>query len=102
MTYRVKISPTALQEIESIYTWITKDAPDIAAAWFNGLFDAIESLETMPFRCPLAPEAEILKEEIRQFIYRKNYRLLYKVEGEVVQIYHIRHTSQQFIREENF
>ncbi|MGB3760693.1 MAG: type II toxin-antitoxin system RelE/ParE family toxin [Rivularia sp. (in: cyanobacteria)] len=79
-----------------------QDSPDVAAAWFNGLFDAVESLETMPFRCALAPEAEILQEEIRQFIYRKNYRLLYKVEGELVQIYHIRHTSQRFLKEENF
>jgi plasmid stabilization system protein ParE len=88
MTYQVRISPTALQEAEVIYAWIAQDSPQNAASWFNGLFDVIPSLETMPFRCSLAPEADILGEDIRQYIYRKNYRLVFKVEGEVVQIYH--------------
>lgn len=102
MTYRIRVSPTALQEAESIYTWIAKEYPDNAAIWFNGLFEVIESLETMPFRCPLAPEAEVLGEEIRHFIYRRNYRILYKIVEDVVQIFHIRHAAQKVMGEEDF
>jgi plasmid stabilization system protein ParE len=102
MTYRVRISPTALQEAEAIYAWIATNSPENAATWFNALFDVIQSLETMPFRCSLAPESDILGEEIRQYIYRKNYRILFNVEGEVVRIYHIRHVAQQFLTKEDF
>ncbi|MCC0178054.1 type II toxin-antitoxin system RelE/ParE family toxin [Waterburya agarophytonicola K14] len=48
MTYQISISPSALKDIENIYEWIKVDAPHHATVWFNGLFDVIDSLESMP------------------------------------------------------
>lgn len=102
MTYRVRITPTALADAEGFYVWIRENSPVYAAQWFNGLFSVIDTLTTMPERCPVAPEAEIVGQEIRCLLYRKRYRILYCIEGETVMIYHIRHSSQQWMTREEF
>lgn len=84
------------------YERIAEDSPAAAAAWFDGLFAVIDSLETMPLRCPRAPESQILSIDIRHYIYRKHYRILYTVEGDTVRIHHIRHTARQWMTEEDF
>ena len=102
MTYRVRITPTALVDAEEFYLWILENSPVNAAKWFNGLFGAIDTLASMPRRCPVAPETEIVGQEIRCFLYRKKYRILYGVEEEIVRIFHIRHTTQQWMTREEF
>jgi plasmid stabilization system protein ParE len=39
---------------------------------------------------------------VRCLFYRKYYRILYAIEDQVVRIYHIRHTSQQYMSREEF
>ncbi|NES17883.1 MAG: type II toxin-antitoxin system RelE/ParE family toxin [Symploca sp. SIO3E6] len=102
MTYRVRITPTAFADAEGFYLWIRHDSPEAAADWFNGLFEAIETLASMPRRCPIAPETKLVGQKIRCLLYKKYYRILYGVEGETVRIYHIRHTSQQWMTREEF
>ncbi|KAB8333805.1 type II toxin-antitoxin system RelE/ParE family toxin [Scytonema tolypothrichoides VB-61278] len=102
MTYRVRISPTALADAEGFYLWIRESTPTYAANWFNGLFDTIDTLASMPRRCPVAPETQIVEQEIRCLVYKKRYRILYSIEDDIVTIYHIRHTSQQSMTREEF
>ncbi|NEP59127.1 MAG: type II toxin-antitoxin system RelE/ParE family toxin [Symploca sp. SIO2G7] len=102
MTYRVRITPTAFADAEGFYLWMRHDSPSNAANWFNGLFDAIETLASMPKRCPIAPETKWVGQNIRCLFYKKYYRILYGIEGETVRIYHIRHTSQQWMTREEF
>ncbi len=63
MTYRVKITPTALTDAEGFYLWIGAYSKQNAAAWFNGLFDAIDTLASMPQRCPVALETQLVEQE---------------------------------------
>jgi plasmid stabilization system protein ParE len=102
MTYRVRITPTALADAEKFYLWIAQNSPVQAANWFNGLFGAIDTLAFMPRRCPVAPEQEIIGYEIRCLLYKKSYRILYGIEEETVIIYQIRHTAQQWMTREEF
>lgn len=102
MTYRVRITPTALADAEGFYVWIRENSPVNATKWFNGLFGVIDTLNMMPRRCPVAPEADIVGQEIRCLLYKKKYRILYGIDGETVMIYHIRHTSQQWMTREEF
>jgi plasmid stabilization system protein ParE len=71
-------------------------------SWFDGLFGVIDSLMVMPARCAVAPESAIVGREVRCLLYRKYYRVLFAIEGEVVRIYHIRHASQQYMSREDF
>lgn len=102
MAYRVRILPGALQDARNYYEYLAASSIDTATQWFNGLFAAVETLTKMPNRCPKAPESAIVGREIRCLFYRRYYRILYGVEGKVVQIYHIRHTSQQYMNREDF
>jgi plasmid stabilization system protein ParE len=102
MTYRVKLTPTALADAENFYLWIREDSPINAASWFNGLLELVETLSSMPERCPVAPETTLVRQEIRCLLYKQRYRVLYGIEDKLVRIYHIRHTSQQWMTREEF
>ncbi len=102
MIYRVEITPTALADAEAFYLWLLQSSSINAAVWFNGLFEAINTLASMPERCPVAPETEIVGQEIRFLLYAKRYRILYRVKSNSVTIYHIRHTSQQSMTHQDF
>lgn len=95
--YRVIIEPEAVAGIESAYEWIQDFSPDRAAAWLNGLLDAIQSLSRMPARSSLAPENEYFDEEIRQLLYgkqRRVYRILFTIRDNEVYILFVRHSAQ--------
>ncbi len=71
--FKVEIGPAALADIEQIYLWL-KGQPATASsadAWFVGISETILSLETMPRRYPLAPEAKTMAREIHQLLYGK-------------------------------
>jgi plasmid stabilization system protein ParE len=100
MNYRVELMATAKAEAEEAYLWIHKQSPTRAVKWYNGLIDAIESLEFSPHRCPLAPEAPAFRQEIRQLLYGKRggvYRILFEIRGDVVYVLHIRHGARKFL-----
>jgi len=103
MAYRVDISPSALQDAEDAYLWIKRRAPSRAAAWYEGLLEAVYGLEEMPARCPTAPESKDLGITIRQLLYGKKgsvYRILFAIghddsTGEdVVRIFRIQHSAR--------
>ena len=96
MKYKVEFTDQAGVEANQAYEWISKESPFGAAAWFNGLVDAVETLEAFPERCPLAPESEDVQREIRQLLYGK-YRVLYFVHADSVFILHVRHGAQAYL-----
>ena len=40
--------------MEKAFRWIAERAPESAGKWFDGLEAAIQTLDTLPERCPLA------------------------------------------------
>ena len=97
MKYTAIISGPALEDIGLAYAWLarrTGHAPD----WYNGLLDAIESLEEYPLRFPLAPENDEASEEVRQFLYGRRphmYRVLFSIRDDTVWILHVRHGARR-------
>ncbi len=90
--YTVIIEHPAEEEAERAYLHINEQAPLNAERWWNGLVDAILSLEEMPKRCPLAREDARFDEDIRQLVY-KSHRILFTLRGDRVHILHIRHSA---------
>jgi plasmid stabilization system protein ParE len=83
--------------MEDAYLWIAERDPDAATRWFNRLLDVIETLETFPERCPIAPESVQLGIEIRQILHGKRqhkYRVLFNVSERTVTVLHIRHGAR--------
>jgi plasmid stabilization system protein ParE len=69
MTYRVIITAQALDKISEQVEFIAvkSSAPLNAARWLERVFDAAESLESMPRRFPSAPESAHHAEDVRAF-----------------------------------
>src|SRR5690242_12000456 len=100
MTHHVQLSPRAARDAENAYLWLRERAPHTAARWYNRLLEAVQSLERLPERCGLAPEAESLGIELRQLLYGKRsgvYRILFTVEGDVVRVHRIRRAAQRLL-----
>ena len=101
--YHVEITAAAEAELREAYLWIREDSPERATRWRKGLLKQIERLETLPERCPLAPENAFFAEEIRQLLYGRRsrvYRILFTIEKDTVYVLHIRHGARQVLRKE--
>ena len=97
--YVVEIHPQALVEIEEAYCWLENEAPNYAPAWFNDLLKAIDSLETFPERCPVAPESMLVDFQVLQLLHGRGktvYRILYTVFGSTVRVLHVRHAGRKY------
>jgi plasmid stabilization system protein ParE len=104
MEYRIKIAVKAYMDAEDAHAWIAQRTPSRAAKWYLNLFKAMESLQSQPFRCALAPEADAFQEEIRQLLFGKRnhkYRILYIVRKNTVHILRIIHGARLFLTPED-
>jgi plasmid stabilization system protein ParE len=95
--YSIVILPNAEQEIEDAYLYIKKDSPINALNWYQEIYQKIQSLSSLPLRCPLAPENDFFEEEIRHLIIQ-NYRILYTTTEDTVYILYARHGRQQWLK----
>ena len=76
MDYRVTWSPEALDDIESISEFISRDSEFYAKTVVNKIVGLSRKLNTSPKRGRIVPELD--DEEIRElFVY--SYRLIYRI-----------------------
>ncbi len=104
MTYQVEISPTAIADIEQIFLWMREVSQDQAHRWVRGCYEIMLTLEKFPKRCSMSPESEYMGIEVRQLLYKKQFRILFTVtesleeDGGIVRIHRVRHGLQQRLR----
>lgn len=95
MQYLVRLTDRALLDLESIYEYIEADSSESAFAWFDGLAEAIYSLERFPERVTVIPEDK----KLRHLLFGKSpntYRIIYALDKgkNAVNILHIRHGAR--------
>jgi toxin ParE1/3/4 len=100
MAYRIEIAKSAEAELEELYRWVVAQAPSQGAAWFNGLEQAILSLERLPKRCRIAPESFDPDQPVRALNYGRSphvYRVFFTINesAKVVRVVHIRRGVRQ-------
>ncbi len=98
MAYRVELTLRAERDFDYLYQRISADDSAAAARWFNGLEEAIHTLERLPRRCPVAPESKKAKRRLRHLLYgpkRDVYRVIYEIDESrrVVHVLTIRHAA---------
>lgn len=103
--FSIVFSPTAEEDLEEIYKWLSENAPEKTDEWLRAVERKIGTLQSNPERCPLAPENGLWKKdgEIRSLLFddfRSKYRVLFSVSGQVVQILSIRHGARRYLFEE--
>ncbi len=98
MAYLVELSRAAEAEVLETFVWKGERSLPAAHQWYNGLMEALSSLEEQARRCPLAPDNDAFPEEVHQLLYGKRndvYRILFSIRGVIVYILHVRHGSQR-------
>ncbi len=92
--YRVRVTPRALSDLQSIFDYIAQDSPDNAAGMIERILDAIDGLEFMPYRFKVLEGEE--KKGIRSIPIRP-YLVRFRVEEQagVVHILHVRHGARR-------
>ena len=106
MSYTVVILPEAEDiALRTAKWWAENRSSEQAQCWFHGIYDAFDTLEQHPERCPLARENSLLPIELRELHYglgdRPTHRIIFTVRPDSVVILTIRHTSQMDIRPED-
>ena len=93
MAYRVELTKNAEAELQQLYLWVIERAPSRGAAWFNGLEQAILSLEQYPTRCRIAPESSDEDRPVRVLNYgrRPDVYLVFFTVDEAVEVVHVVH-----------
>ena len=79
------------------HDWIARHSPARAETWYRGLFEAIETLKTLPTRCPVISESPALGEDVRELLYGKRrgvYRIIFSIRGDVIRILSIWHGAR--------
>jgi plasmid stabilization system protein ParE len=87
MAYRVSLSALAEADAYAAFERIREAAPMHAEKWLVRLFAAILTLDEIPARSPLVPEADELGFPARQLLYGKG-RGVYRI------VFHIREVEQ--------
>ena len=93
--YTVNITDEVEEEIRNAFLYIHERSPDNAVKWFRGLYRAIDTLETMPERCPFIREKDAFKVEVRNLLYH-SHRIIFTVNvaDSIVEVHAFRHGAQ--------
>ena len=90
--FRIDIKPTAEKDLVRRYRQIAEESQQNATIWYLQIIEAIENLNVLAERCPIAPEDNDVQLGIRHLIIG-NYRVLYFINDDAVEVLHIRHGS---------
>ncbi len=90
MKYRLDVAPSVIKTARKIYIYREKEGKGSGELFINALLDCYASIRTNPY------EYQIRKAPFRHvMLSRLKYRLVYKVEGVLVSVVQLRHTSRK-------
>lgn len=84
-------SPFAHQRVNEIADHIAKDNFTAAEKWVNSIYDGVKRLKDFPKSGRVVPE--VGKSYIREILHG-NYRIIYRIEKESINILTVRHGKQ--------
>ena len=88
MAYRVVWSPRAVEDLESIAQYIAADSAAYAAAVVKTILNTANNFSRFPLSGRVVPE--LGEESIREW-FAYSYRIIYRVENEIVTVAAIVH-----------
>jgi plasmid stabilization system protein ParE len=92
--FQIAISRRALGDMSRIQNFIADSSPQNANLVTERLFDAIDRLNVLPRRHPIAIERSRFGRELRQFV-ESSFRVIYEVKQSQVVVHHVWHTSRK-------
>lgn len=94
-TYKIKIFPTAKQDLEEVIGYLNTLSPDAASKYYDLLVEEIASLSKLPERCPKPKDLALAAKGYRYLIV-KNYLVFYVIIGDTVQIRRILYARRDY------
>lgn len=88
---QVKWTPQALDDLDAICLFIARDAPLVAGVFADRAFRATDCLVDHSRLGRIVPELEI--ENIREILLG-NYRIIYRIQGDEVQVVTVQHGAR--------
>ena len=85
-SYKVKIYPTAQQDLLEIIDYLNTLSPEAALRYYDLLTEQIASLSQMPERCPKPKDLALAAKGYR-YLMVENYLVFYTISGDKVQIH---------------
>ena len=86
-------SPLAIQRAYEAAAYIAGDKPVAALNWLDGLFAKTDRLEQFPESGRIVPEIGL--PEYREIVYRRAYRIVYRIERGQASILTVRNFAQR-------
>jgi toxin ParE1/3/4 len=94
MAYQVIWSRKALDDVEAIAGYISRDSISYASAVIRKIINSTRNLESFPLAGRIVPE--FADESIREvFVY--SYRIVYRLEGQIVTVAAVIHGRRLFL-----
>jgi len=87
----VRWTPQAADDLEAIADFIAEDSPHYASLFVVDVLDAVQRLEVFPKSGRIVPEAN---DPIIREIILGNYRIIYRVKPEIVEILTVYHGAR--------
>lgn len=105
MAYSLVVTPQAQADIAEAFAFLSEHSPDAARLWYEAVRDAILTLDEMPARCALAPEAAKLGVPLRQLLHGTHpgiYRIVFRIleDAGEVHVLTVRHGARKPLSEE--
>jgi plasmid stabilization system protein ParE len=102
MKYRISVLTRAKSDLKNVFDWLAKRSPAGAAAWYEVAIQAIDDLRNTADQHGLALESRRLHDPIREKLFKtkrgRRYRLLYRIDGDVVRVLRVRGPGQPPVR----
>jgi plasmid stabilization system protein ParE len=95
MALKIKWSPRAASNLEEICNYIAKDSEYYAILFAKKIIDIVKAIPQFPKSGRIVPEYE--DDSLREKIYG-NYRIVYRLKADVVEIVAICHGSRSVDR----
>ena len=94
--YKIKIYPTAEQDLVEIVDYLNTLSTDVALKYYDMLVNEIASLSSLPERCPHPKDLALTAKGYRYLIV-KDYLVFYMVVGNTVQIHRILYGRRDYL-----
>ena len=94
MGYKLKVfwTENAIKNLEDIRTYISRYDEDSARRFVNGIYKSVNQLEEFPYSGRKYPFKD--DKNLREKIYNKKYRIVYKITIKGIEIFIIAHCSR--------
>ncbi|MHA1492087.1 MAG: type II toxin-antitoxin system RelE/ParE family toxin [Promethearchaeota archaeon] len=87
-------SPRAKDNLKKIAEYISNDSQKNANAFLEQIFDHAENLKSFPLMGKIV--SELKDPNIRELLFKNNYRIIYRVLEKKIQIITVRHAKRLF------